>query len=474
MYKSPQFENLRGWSGAQRRCGLLLLLGLALSSLLPSVVLARTIDEAVEQLAESLGRQLQSQQVSNLTILQFTNLSGGQTRLEENLADGLARAVSAKTSLAFIDRLRAEQLARRFALPVGAQIYGETAARIGKGVGADAVITGTIEEIGSGRYRLQAQAFSSQRGQNIASAETSADGGEATVVAPRQPTPLPMRPERVEPRAPAASAGPSAMVHGLRMQVRYCELSPSRTASCHMTVMSESQDRELTLLDGYTKLQDDTAKSYPAKVSFGRDAMSGQKKSVLIADTTYEVTLHAENFSTQASRVIAVQVDRMDVRQANGGFIGYVKHIFPNPPTQNVAFSVAPALPSGGPRESNGFIFDVQSCEVASTRTMSCHLKVTSRGVSRKLTLLDRYVRLQDDTSRAYPAELGWGMDPRGGQNDMVLIPDTPYDLTMIAENVSSQTTRVRAIVIERMDARQAQGAFIGYIKMALGHPPAR
>ena len=78
----------------------------------PAIAWSRTMDEAIAQIAESLGRQIQNQQVSNLTTLQFTNISGGQTRREENLADGIARAVSARTSLAFVDRLRAEQMAR--------------------------------------------------------------------------------------------------------------------------------------------------------------------------------------------------------------------------------------------------------------------------------------------------------------------------------------------------------------------------
>jgi len=114
-------------------------------------------------------------------------------------------------------------------------------------------------------------------------------------------------------------------------EAKSCELTEFRTILCRLVVTSKNQDRTLDLLGesyaGYTKVQDDTGKSYPTRISFGESAEGGQGQSVLIADTPYNVTLTAENISSRATKVRAIDIAKMTIRG-----VGSVKLILAHPP----------------------------------------------------------------------------------------------------------------------------------------------
>jgi len=190
-------------------------LGLALALLIsPALGQARSLDEAIEELGGQLARQIGEQQVSRLTILQVTNLSGDQTRREAEIADALAATIARRGGFQLVDRLRAEQLAQRLGLAAGAQISGEAAARIGRSVGVDAVVTASIEDHGAGNLALQGQAFSTQRGINIASARVGAITSDTLPPQSAAPQMAPSSPTHPPPAAPArfSSVDPSGQV----------------------------------------------------------------------------------------------------------------------------------------------------------------------------------------------------------------------------------------------------------------------
>jgi hypothetical protein len=146
----------------------------------PGQARARSVEGALDDLAGSLTNQIRGQQVASLTILPFTNLSGAQTTLERYMAETLEHKMAQRGAPTFIASKLAARAERHFSIPPGTRIDGETAARIGKHVGADAVIVPTIESYGAGVLELRAEVFSSQGAVNIASARSSADEADTS------------------------------------------------------------------------------------------------------------------------------------------------------------------------------------------------------------------------------------------------------------------------------------------------------
>jgi len=280
-------------------------------------------------------------------------------------------------------------------------------------------------------------------------------------------------------------------MHGIRFEAKSCEVTEFRTILCRMVVTSKFQDRQLTIYAGkHIKVQDDTGKSYPMRISFGESADDGQTQSLLLADTPYNVTLTAENISSQATKVRAINIGRMDAYNESGKFIGYVKLVLSSPPlpfatTNSTGQAASPAISnqtsiqaSGSAtgqsvKEFRGVRFDAKSCELTEFRVITCRLVVTSRSQNRQLTIYGgKHTKVQDDTGKSYPTRMSFGESAEGGQKQSVLIADTPYKVTLTAENISRQATKVRAINIGRMDAYNESGKFIGYVKLVLAHPP--
>ena len=120
-------------------------------------------------------------------------------------------------------------------------------------------------------------------------------------------------------------------MHGIAISVDFCSLQ-DRVISCRLTAVSKRQNRILNLHGGNaTKVQDDTGVSYPTFLAFGSDPTDKlQRSAKLIADTPYHFSLRAENISTQATTIRAIDIIRMDV--TGTGSVGYLKMTFANPP----------------------------------------------------------------------------------------------------------------------------------------------
>ncbi len=127
-------------------------------------------------------------------------------------------------------------------------------------------------------------------------------------------------------------------MHGIVLKVKGCQISNTRIATCHFTATSKYQDRTLNLLGGnYTKIQDDTGVSYNTMIAFGRDATDKtQRSTTLIADTPYNFTMMAQNISTQATKVRAVTINRMDVT-GTSTVARYIRTNFAHPPVMSSA-----------------------------------------------------------------------------------------------------------------------------------------
>ncbi len=142
-------------------------------------------------------------------------------------------------------------------------------------------------------------------------------------------------------------------MHGVVVEVQGCAISDTRVATCSFTATSRFQDRQVTVLGAhYTRLQDDTGVSYNTAAAFGPDAGDRtQRSATLIADTPYPFKVRAENLSTQATKIRAITIDRMDIKGPGG--IAYAKMIFARPPMIVAAKGSAPAQAAAQPVPTN-------------------------------------------------------------------------------------------------------------------------
>lgn len=94
---------------------------------------------------------------------------------------------------------------------------------------------------------------------------------------------------------PAALARNVVVVENVRMEMKWCSLSPAREVECELEVTSRFQDRRAGL--AYPKLQDQRGQEY---------RMQSELMKLMVADQPYIVRLRASNLSTAATEVRSI------------------------------------------------------------------------------------------------------------------------------------------------------------------------
>ena len=107
--------------------------------------------------------------------------------------------------------------------------------------------------------------------------------------------------------------------------------------------------------------------------------------------------------------------------------------------------------------------FTMRSCEITADRTAICILSVSNQYRDKKIEVT-RNITIQDDRGNDYAVTSGgFGTVSNRPQWDQIAVADTSYQLTVIAPNLSSQATAVRAVVFPRLLVRSPQGQTLGY-----------
>ena len=123
-------------------------------------------------------------------------------------------------------------------------------------------------------------------------------------------------------------------------------------------------------------------------------------------------------------------------------------------------------------QEDHGVAISVKSCSL-NAQVINCSMIALSKQ-ERTLNLLGgRHVTVQDDTGASYPVFLAFGPYAKErAQRPTKLRANTPSLLSLQAENISKQATKVRSIDVKRI-AIIDDGA-TEHIKMTFSNPPMR
>lgn len=119
---------------------------------------------------------------------------------------------------------------------------------------------------------------------------------------------------------------------------------------------------------------------------------------------------------------------------------------------------------------------EMESCEITPDRSATCRLRVTNRYTDKQIEVW-RDIRIQDDLGSEYAVEAGgFGVSPPTTKTRLwtqLALADSSYPLTVVATNLSTRATSVRAVVFQRFLAREPGGRALGYRdKVVFRSPP--
>lgn len=108
-----------------------------------------SLEAAVRSLADKLAARLAEVKQFRVGVLEFLDLQGQTSQLGKFIGEDLTTAFFEKGKFSLVERSLLQQVMREHALTLSGIIDVTQAQEIGKAVGADAIVTGSISDIGN-------------------------------------------------------------------------------------------------------------------------------------------------------------------------------------------------------------------------------------------------------------------------------------------------------------------------------------
>jgi TolB-like protein len=135
--------------------------------------LAQDVDASMRALASSLAASLERSRLVSVTVLDLADLQGRPTELGRYLAQELSdKLVGASDKVSVVDRANLLHLLRENKLSIEGLINPETSRRLGKLVGVDSILVGSITPIGD-TFRVNVRVIGVETGKVVGAQATN-------------------------------------------------------------------------------------------------------------------------------------------------------------------------------------------------------------------------------------------------------------------------------------------------------------
>jgi len=237
----------------------------------------KILAEGIKDLAAQISAKVAKEQKHKIAVLPFKELDGQPTVLGTYLAEELVTNLFEAPGLSIVERTMLDRLVGELKLDQTGLIDPETAKRVGKIAGVDAIVTGTITDLSS-YVSLNARLIDAQSGRIFAAAQTriAKDDDVRKIMA----APITGRAEKPGASRPGGDGG---MKHGTSKSIfqreengfvfdlRSCKLGGT-TLECDFLITNRKEDRDLTIEFAnppfISRFIDDSGNEYHASSGF--------------------------------------------------------------------------------------------------------------------------------------------------------------------------------------------------------------
>ena len=160
---------------------------MAMTTFLPGILSAQDLEQGVKDIAQQLSASM-SGQVKKLAVIEFPDLNGYQSSLGQFIAEELITQLSAGGKPGQFDVVERRQLARVLKeqqLTESGLFDADSIAKIGKMLGIEAIITGSIADLGAD-VKINARAISVETAKVFSAASAKIPKSETVQLLMRQ------------------------------------------------------------------------------------------------------------------------------------------------------------------------------------------------------------------------------------------------------------------------------------------------
>jgi len=302
------------------------------------IVAQNRMDEEIRQLTEQLVAQLNSRaEIRTVAIADFTNLDNQATPLGKFLAEECRTSLIGSTNRRFtvINRSQLEALMREAGMDADGLINSNTAARLGRINGIDAIVFGVLTPT-AGFVRVNLQATHLETTNAVAGVKaniTRTPSITALEKVNEQPVAKPAETDRnnkgANPQGTEIIPNRSASSYrkgNIEMELRGCRQTGAQM-ECSLKITSRIHDTDLYIYTNGSRIMDATAgyEYSPANLKLADQYGDDSVKKTIVGDHSAELILYFSNIR-QALR----QISRLDIHcwsHTTGHFIADLRNI---------------------------------------------------------------------------------------------------------------------------------------------------
>jgi len=278
-----------------------------------------SLEQRLSELSKEISDELTGNQKTTVAVAEFVDLDGRVTPFGKFLAEELVTRLYKTKKLKVIERQRLDKVITEQKLNLTEIIEASSAKRIGRILGVDAIVAGTISELGN-NFRINARIINTETGELLAAAG-------ATIVKDQEVCSLincglkPIGVGRTTPSStsnnqPIPSPTPKPVTsqtwikesNFYTFELKKCK-SSGASVICDFIVTNTDQNRWLAI-HGDSKMFDDFSnQSDPASIFLGDQEGSswGWAKKFLIGGIQIPARIVFNKVSTNATKIVLLQ-----------------------------------------------------------------------------------------------------------------------------------------------------------------------
>lgn len=295
-----------------------------------------SLEQRLGELSKEISDELTGNQKTTVAIAEFVDLDGKVTSFGKFLAEELVTRLYKTKKLKVIERQRLDKVIAEQKLSLTDIIEASSAKRLGRILGVDAIVTGTISELGN-NFRINARIINTETGELLAAAGVSVVkdqevcslincGAQSALInrvetqssTPKvQPTPIPSS----SPRSTSTSIKNDSNFFTFELQK--CRLSGTNVI-CDFMITNNDKDRTLDLATSV--MFDDFNNEYYSRRSQLANSQGNRGQAFLVSGVPAKARLTFENVSPNAATMTLLKLTCYvygDSRRGEKFFIEY-------------------------------------------------------------------------------------------------------------------------------------------------------
>jgi TolB-like protein len=286
------------------------------------------LDQQMADLSQQISREFGSSTRKTIAVVEFTDLKGEVTDLERFLSEELITGLYQTRKFKVIERQLLNKVIAEQKLSLTGPIDPASAKRLGKLLGVDAIVSGTVADLGD-KLRINARLISAETGEVFAAASTtitkdssvtaligkgrisSPDGGDKPAEAPRQT----VKTQKVDKEF-------------FTIELLQCRLSGA-SVICDLRITNNDKDRNFEIGDQSRMFDDHGNQSRTRMMRLANSkSPSNLVQSLLVSGVPTPGSLTFEEVSPQATKITLLELNCHD--GSNSSYNSWFKVQFRN------------------------------------------------------------------------------------------------------------------------------------------------